>query len=283
MKSCQSISRRTLLALAASAPLASAAGKKKVPVGLEMYSVRDQMDKDLNATVTAVAKMGYPGVEFYGPYYNWSEDKAKEVRKLMDDLGIVCYSTHNGAASFTPEGYQKALDLNKILGSKFIVMASAGRVDGLDGWKGVADKLNFGADKFEPAGIGAGYHNHQAEFKPIGGTRPIEVLAKNTRKDVMLQLDIGTCVEVGSDPVAWINENPGRIKSIHCKDYKSGSGGPEGYRVLFGEGSAPWKKIFEAAEKKGGVQYYLIEQEGYSLPSLETVDKCLAAFKKIHA
>jgi sugar phosphate isomerase/epimerase len=280
MISCDSFSRRSFLALAAAAPLASAAGKK-VPVGLELYSVRDQFDKDMVATVTAVAKMGYPGVEFYGPYYNWTLDKAKEVRKLMDDLGIVCYSTHNGGPSFSPQGWEKALELNKILGSKFIVLASAGAVKGLDGWKGVAEKLNFGAEKFKAAGIGAGYHNHQTEFMPLEGKRPIEVIAANTSKDVMLQFDVGTCVEAGQDPVAWINGNPGRIKSVHCKDFKPGNG-REGYKVLFGDGASPWKKIFKAAEKKGGVQYYLIEQEGYSLPSIETVQKCLVAFKKIH-
>jgi sugar phosphate isomerase/epimerase len=270
-------SRRSFLAMTAAAPFAAAA--KKIPVGLELYSVRDKMKKeDMMDTVKAVAKMGYKGVEFYGPYYDWSMDEAKQAASLLKDLGIVCFSTHNSAKSFTPDGYQKAIDLNKILGSKYIVMASAGQVKGLEGWKTVAEKLNFGAEKFKAAGIKAGYHNHQTEFKAIDGTRPIEVIAKNTSKDVMLQLDVGTCVEVGQDPVAWINANPGRIRCIHCKDWSK----EKGYKVLFGDGDAPWKKIFQAAEKKGGVEYYLIEQEGYSLPSLETADKCLAAIKKIH-
>jgi len=271
------ISRRSLLSMAAAAPLASAAGKK-VPVGLELYSVRTEMAKDLMATVKAVAKLGYPGFEFYGSYYDWTLDYAKEVRKLLDDLQVKCYSTHNGIKSFQPDGYQKAIDINSTLGSKYIVMASAGRVDGLDGWKGVAERLNFGAEKFKAAGIGAGYHNHQAEFKTIDGKRPIEVLASNTGKDVMLQLDVGTCVETGNDPVEWINQNPGRIRSIHCKDWSK----EKGYKVLFGDGSAPWKNIFKAAEKKGGVEFYLIEQEGYDLPPVETVDACLKNFKKIH-
>jgi sugar phosphate isomerase/epimerase len=91
----------------------------------------------------------------------------------------------------------------------------------------------------------------------MGGQRPIEVLAANTSKNVMLQLDVGTCLEAGYDAVAWIKKNPGRINSMHCKDWS-----PEpskGYRVLFGEGVAPWKKIFTAAEKTGGLEYYLIE------------------------
>ena len=106
------------------------------------------------------------------------------------------------------------------------------------------------------------------------------MLAANTGKDVVLQLDVGTCVEAGCDPVAWIKQNPGRIRSIHCKDWSPDPA--KGYKVLFGEGSAPWKKIFAAAEKVGGVESYLIEQEGYSLPSVETAEKCLAAFNKLH-
>jgi sugar phosphate isomerase/epimerase len=108
--------------------------------------------------------------------------------------------------------------------------------------------------------------------------RPIEIIAKNTRKEVTLQLDVGTCVAMGADPVAWINSNPGRIRSLHLKDWS-----PEKeYKVLFGDGKSPWKGIFAAAEKTGGVDYYLIEQESYSLPSLETVALCMANFKKIH-
>jgi sugar phosphate isomerase/epimerase len=273
------ITRRELLAWAAAAPFASAASRgKRIPVGLELYSVRNEMQQDLMGTVRKVAKMGYQGVEFYAPYFDWSVGSAKEMRKLLDDLGIRCYSTHNGPKSFSAEGLPKATELNQILGSKFIVLASAGRVNGLDGWKKVADQLNEAAEKIRPQGLRTGYHNHQTEFKPVDGKRPIEVLAANTGKDVMLQLDVGTCLEVGSDPVAWINANPGRIMSMHCKEWS-----PEkGYKAIFGEGAAPWKKIFQAAEKTGGIEYYLIEQEGSDYPPLETAERCLAGFRKIH-
>jgi sugar phosphate isomerase/epimerase len=276
------VSRRTFFAFPAVVPLAVAApAGKHFPVGLELYSVRDELAKDLTGTVRAVAKMGYEVVEFFSPYYAWTPDYAKEVRKLMDDLGIRCNSTHNGANSFTPEGIQKAIDLNQILGAKYIVMASAGRVTGLDGWKGVADQLARASEKLKPLGMRAGYHNHQLEFKPLDGKRPIEVLASNTPKEMMLQLDVGTCVEVGSDPVAWIKANPGRINCLHCKDWAPGEG--KGYRVLFGEGDSPWARIFEAAEAVGGVEYYLIEQEGSRFPSMETAQRCLDAWKKMKA
>jgi sugar phosphate isomerase/epimerase len=280
MTSPHTMSRRSLLALATAAPFAASARGKKIPVGLELYSVRDVLKDDLMGTVRGVAKMGYQDVEFFSPYYDWTLDYAKDVRKLLNDLGIRCLSTHNGPKSFSTDGMQHAIDLNTILGAKFVVLASAGRVTGLDGWKGVADTLSSASEKFKAAGLRAGYHNHQAEFKPVDGKRPIEVLAENTPKNVMLQFDVGTCIEAGSDPVAWIDANPGRINSLHLKDWSPDK--DKGYKVLFGEGVAPWKKIFEAAEKKGGVEYYLIEQEGSAYPSMDTVERCLAAYKKIH-
>jgi sugar phosphate isomerase/epimerase len=280
MASSHTMSRRSILALATAAPFAASARGKKIPVGLELYSVRDVLKDDLMGTVRGVAKMGYQDVEFFSPYYDWTLDYAKDVRKLLNDLGIRCLSTHNGPKSFSTDGMQHAIDLNTILGAKFVVLASAGRVTGLDGWKGVADTLSSASEKFKAVGLRAGYHNHQAEFKPVDGKRPIEVLAENTPKNVMLQFDVGTCIEAGSDPVAWIDANPGRINSLHLKDWSPDK--DKGYKVLFGEGVAPWKKIFEAAEKKGGVEYYLIEQEGSAYPSMDTVERCLAAYKKIH-
>jgi sugar phosphate isomerase/epimerase len=281
MASHGSISRRSFLAAAAAAPLVSAAPQAgHIPVGLELYSVRQDLAKDLNGTVTAVAKMGYEVVEFFSPYFTWTTDYAKEVKKLMDDLGIRCNSTHNGANAFTGDGIAKAIDLNHALGTKFIVMASAGRLEpGLDGWKKLGDTITQACEKFRAAGLRAGYHNHQAEFTPVDGKRPIEVIAANTPKDFMLQFDVGTCVEVKSDPVAWINANPGRINSLHCKDWAPGQG--KGYQVLFGEGVSPWKEIFAAAESKGGVEYYLIEQEGSRFPPIETAQRCIANWKQM--
>jgi sugar phosphate isomerase/epimerase len=286
MTSHGSISRRSFLAAAAATPLALAVpAGKNIPVGLELYSVRDEMTKDTLATVRAIAKMGYEVVEFYGPYYAWTSDFVKDVRKLMDETGIRCNSTHNDARNFRPENIQKAIDYNKTLGAKYVVMASSGNVTGLDGWKGVGDTLTSAMEKLRPAGLRAGYHNHQTEFKPLDGKRPIEVIAANTPKDVMLQLDVGTCVEVGSDPVAWINANPGRINSLHLKEWAPGAPGDKekGYRVLIGEGAAPWQNIFTAAEKTGGVEFYLIEQEGSRFSSMETAERCLANYKKMRA
>ncbi len=265
---------------AAAGPLASGAlAAKKVPVGLELFSVRNELAKDLMGTVRKVAAMGYDGVEFFSPYYQWTTQYAKDVRNLLDEVKLKCWSTHNGMNALSKEGLPKAIELNQILGSKYIVAASAGRVEGLDGWKRVAETLNNAADALSAYKMAPGFHNHQTEFKPIEGKMPIEVLAENTVKSVVLQLDVGTCVEVGQDPVAWIKKNPGRIKCMHLKEWSKEPG--KGYHVLFGEGNAPWKEIFKAAESKGGIEFYLIEQEGASIPPFEASEECLKRYQKL--
>jgi sugar phosphate isomerase/epimerase len=192
---------------------------------------------------------------------------------------VRCYSTHNDPKSFTPAGIGKAIELNHILGTWYVVMADPGDVSSLDGWKRVAETLNHANRTLEKHALHAGYHNHDAEWKPVDGQKPMEVLAKDTDKSIMLQLDVGTCVAAGSDPVAWINQNPGRIRSLHLKDWSP----QQGYRVLFGQGVAPWKRIFAAAESRGGVRYYLIEQEGSKYPEMETARLCLEAYRKLRA
>jgi len=260
------MSRRGFLALVGAAPFAARFGSAavaaagKIPVGLELYSVRDLLKTDPMGTVRAVGKLGYEVVEFYAPYYGWTMEQAKEMRKVLDDSGLRCLSTHNSPASFTADGMQKAIDLNKTIGSSLLVMASPATVEGADGWKAVADTLNTASDKLKSAGLSAGYHNHGAEWRAFdGGTqRPMDVLAANTHDSVVLQLDVGTCVEEKQDPVAWINAHPGRIKSMHCKEYQRNG---KGYAALFGEGDVQWEPIFKAAESTGGITCYLIEQE----------------------
>jgi sugar phosphate isomerase/epimerase len=279
------ISRRTFLAMAGAAPFAIpalAAMQKAVPIGLELYSVRDELMKDLPGTVTAVAKIGYKVVEFYSPYLEWTPEKAKDVRKLLNDLGIECRSTHNGRDTFAADGLKKAIELNQIIGSTSIVMSSAGKVTGVAGWEQVAGQLTSAAEQLRPLGLSTGYHNHQTEWRPVEGKRPMDVLAAGTPKDVVLQFDIGTCVEVGDDPIAWIKANPGRIRSMHCKDWGKGEG--RGYAVAFGEGDSPWKEIFAAAESVGGIEYYLVEQEVAGPEGqIAMAQKCMDNWKKMRA
>ncbi len=278
-----STTRRSFLVMSSMVPFAfkAFAASKTIPVGLELYSVRDGLKQDLEGTVRAVAQLGYQCVEFYGPYFDWTEAQTKKYKKLIDDLDIQCYSTHNDYKNFSAENIGKARDMNLILGSKYVVMSSAKVDPTVDGWKKLADTLNSAADTLASSGLKPGYHNHQPEWIKMGDTFPLEVLAKNTKPSVMMQLDVGTCLESGGDPVAWIKANPGRIHSIHCKDWSPDPA--KGYKVLFGEGAADWKGIFAAAESVGGIEYYLVEQEGSRFSELDTAKKCLETFLTTHS
>ena len=280
------VTRRSFLKLAGAAPFSSAVAgfaqggqTGRIPVGLEMYSLRDEEEKDRMATLKAVADMGYEGVEFWGPYFEWTDDYAKEVRKRLDSLGLRCFSTHTRRPYFSAENFPRAIELNQILGSRYVVMAHSEKVDGLDGWKQLADTLTKSHERLRPLGLRAAFHNYPGDFRPLGDVRPIDILAANTPKDFAFQLDT-VMMSAGADPVAFVKANPGRVKSYHLKDWSPGDGGG---RVLLGEGIGRWKALFEAAESVGGVEYYLIEQEGSRFTPLETAKRCLENYRSLRA
>src|SRR5580700_6868820 len=173
------ISRRSFLATSAVAPFAmsgvgamalGAAPSSSIPVGLELYSVREGLKTDLDGTVKSVAGMGYQCVEFYAPYWEWSEQQTKDMRKLLDDLGVKCYSTHNASSYVTKDNIGKTRDRCGILGCKYVVVASTDvEGQGIDGWQKFADVLNEANEGLAPAKMHAGYHNHKAEFVPMDG------------------------------------------------------------------------------------------------------------------
>lgn len=278
------------LSAADATPAASAtpapAGPKEIPIGLELYSVRTELMRNLPDTLRTVAKQGYKVVEFYAPYADWTFPFAKGVRTLLDDLGLRCYSTHNPMKSFaTPAGLAKAIELNQILGCRHIILSSApGTTKGSEGWKALGEKLTAAVEELKPHGLTAGFHNHHSEWAKAdagGDLRIMDVLAANTPPEFVLQFDVGTAMEAGVDGVAWIKANPGRIRSLHLKEWAPGERAQEkGYRTLFGEGPTPWKEIFAAAESVGGVEFYLIEQEGARYPEFETSQRCLDLYKK---
>jgi sugar phosphate isomerase/epimerase len=302
-KSATSLSRRDFLALSGAGAAVLASGSlsnvsslqaaeslkapprapRKIPIGIELYAVRGELTRNLPDTLRAVARIGYEAVEFYSPYLGWTLPYAKDVRSLLDDLGLRCYSTHNSFAALVPgDTMTKAIELNQILGARYLIVASPpSNTNGLEDWKRVSGQLSTAVAQLKPHGLFAGFHNHYVEWIPLaGGRRVMDVIAAETPPEFCLQLDVGTCVEAGVDPVAWINANPGRIRSVHLKDWAPGKEADErSFRVLFGEGVAPWKQILAAAESVGGVEFYLMEQEGSRYSELETARRCLDTWR----
>ena len=242
---------------------------KKIPVGLEMYSVRAECQKDFPGTLEAVAKIGYKGVEFAG-YWGRS---AKEIRKMIDDLGVVTCGTHTQFADLQPDKVDATIEFNQILGNKFVIcpyMTGKTRQDWLDH----AKMFNGLADKLKPLGMFTGYHAHKHDFELIEGQSAWDIFFGNTKKEVIMQLDTSNCRDGGQDPVEVLHRYPGRCHSIHLK---ANGGGPE---AVIGEDKINWPGVFEWCESKGGTDWYVVEHETSAHP-IETVRRTFQVLKQL--
>jgi sugar phosphate isomerase/epimerase len=226
--------------------------RKRIPVGVQLYSVRALAAKDLPGTVEAIGKMGYKGVEFAG-YYGW-EDKPKELRGLLDANGLKCCGTHTGLDTITGDKLKATAELHAILGNTFLIVPSL-VVPDAPGWLDMAKRFNEIAAKAKELGMRVGYHAHAHDFRELDGKTSWEIFFDNTSADVIMQLDTGNCMAGGGDPVAMLRKYPGRSASTHLKEH----GGPAA--AVIGQGVVPWAEVFEACETTGGTEWYVVEHE----------------------
>lgn len=273
------ISRRDALRFATLAaatvafpPVLSAADpRKKIPIGLELYSVRMELPKDFTGVIEAIGKMGYDGVEFAG-YHLWDK-KPAELRKLLDDNGLKCCGTHTPLVTLEGDNLKKTADLHHTLGNKFLICPSLGAKDAA-GWKFLAGKFNDIAARAKELGMLVGYHSHAGDYKKFDGKTSWEIFFDNTDADVVHQLDTGNTLDGGADPLTLIKKYPGRTKTTHIKEHGGAAGAP------VGEGTIDWKPLLEAFETVGGTEWYIIEHETGKVP-LESVKASLDNFRKI--
>jgi sugar phosphate isomerase/epimerase len=251
---------------------ATAAATKKIPIGLQLYSVRDDCAKDLPRVLEALGKIGYKGVEFAG-YYNRT---AEQLRKLLDQNGLQCCGTHTGLETLLGDALKRTVEFNKTLGNKYLIVPSMGpdRMGSLEAIKKTAKLFNDLAEKVKPDGMLVGYHAHGGDFKKIGQETAWDLFFSSTNREVVMQLDIGNCKTGGGDPYAILKIFPGRATTIHIKEY----GGKHG--AVIGEGEAKWDEIFAMCEA-GGTQWYVVEQESYAGTPLESVKQCFESLKKM--
>ena len=258
------------LGLAGCASSSCCSMKKKIPVGVELYSVREDCKKDLPGTLAAIARMGYAGVEFAG-YWNYS---ATDLKKILDDNGIVACGSHTPSEMvLTPDKLQATIEFNQTIGNKFIIVPDmTGATKAV--WLEKSKKFNEIAARLAPLGLSIGYHSHFHDFHAVEGERPWEIFAGNTSPGVILQLDTSNCCDGGADPVAELKKFPGRTRSIHIKP---NGGGPE---AVIGEDKIDWNSIFAICESTGGTQWYVVEHETSKTP-LATIQRTYAVLKKL--
>lgn len=255
--------------LALGAQALQAAAARKIPVGLQLYSVREQCAKDLPGTLAAVAKIGYQNVEFAG-YHGRS---AKDLRKLLDDNGLKCCGTHTPLETILPDKLAETIEFNGVIGNKFLIVPWMENKS-KQAWLDKAKLFNDVAGKVKAHGMSVGYHAHAHDFEKFEGETAWDLFFGNTKAEVIMQLDTSNCRDGGADPVAVLKKYPGRARSIHIK---ASGGGPE---AVYGEDKVDWPAVFAWCESRGGTQVYVVEHESSKEP-LATVARCYAALKKM--
>jgi sugar phosphate isomerase/epimerase len=247
---------------------------KRIPIGLQLYSIREDCARDLPGTLAAVAKMGYDGVEFAG-YHGRS---AQELRKMLDDLGLKCCGTHTGLDTVLGDALKSSAEFNLTLGNKYLIVPglAAERTKSRAAWLETAKIFNDIAAKLKPYGLLTGYHNHFIEFKPLDGELPWDTFFGNTVKEVVMQLDTGNAREGGGDPIPFLTRYPHRAITVHLKAHAA-----KNPKALIGEDDENWPAIFKGCETVGDTEWYIVEQESYAYPPLECVKRCLDNLKKM--
>jgi sugar phosphate isomerase/epimerase len=259
----------------------------KVPLGLQLYSVREQLPKDYDGTLKQLGALGFREVESAG-YYGHSP---ADVKAAMDAAGLKLVSAH-----YSSDDLHKQLDeiiaFSKQVGNSHIICSFPGykdpsRVKDLKGMARInaftledfrwnAEQFNMFGEKISAAGLKFGYHNHFMELKPTDGVTPLDELIRLTDPaKVTFEMDCGWVIVGGGDPVSFLKKYPTRITMLHVKDFKAvDSSAPAGTPrkiAELGQGTIDYAPIFAAAAKAGHIQHVFVEQEGFTVPPMESL------------
>jgi sugar phosphate isomerase/epimerase len=261
------------------------AAKKRIPVALELFSLRAEAGKDLPGTLAAIKEMGYDGIELVcekgGLVSNetlWGRP-FKEVAQIVKDNGLNVYSMHHGFRLLRDDQLERTIEINKMVGNRNVICSWMNAAKKIDEWYEHAKTYNAIQAKLKKHKMNVGIHNHGAEVQPVDGKLPWDVFMDNTEKGVTGQMHLAAFPAAKLDPVAYIRKYPGRSRTMQLNDWA-----PDRRGVLLGEGVVDWKALFAAAESVGGIQAYIIEQESYpeGMPPMEACRRCLENFRKLH-
>jgi sugar phosphate isomerase/epimerase len=282
------LSRRSFL-VSASAGMAAGslmskvalAAGTKIPLGIQLWTVKAEAEKDLGGTLRKLYALGFREIEFAGFYGKSPADLAK----LFKGIGFTLTSMHAGADDIAAKPEQIIADA-KTLGLKYIICSSpmsdaakaklewAKKMDALDpgDWKMNAVLFNKFGKQVKDAGLVFGYHNHHVEFKKFGDKTAYETLMAETDPAlVKIELDVGWAVAAGQDPIAILNKYKGRVVALHVKDI--GKLDPDPHKattVAVGEGTIDWKKVIGTAHANGVQHYFYEQEEPYTRPIFDS-------------
>ena len=225
-------------------------------VGIQLYTLRSLMSRDLEGTLASVAAIGYREVEFAGYF----DRPAKELRALLDRHGLAAPSAHVPAAQMSGDAWRRALDDAAALGHRWVTIPWLPEEDrrSLDSWKRVADRFNEAARAAAAAGLRFAYHNHDFELREVDGIVPFDLMLAETEPSLVdFQIDLYWMVRAGRDPLGYLAAHPGRFPMLHVKD----SAGPPDHRMTdVGQGTIDFARIL-AAFAAAGTTHFFVEHD----------------------
>ncbi|SDX88256.1 Sugar phosphate isomerase/epimerase [Paenibacillus sp. CF384] len=249
----------------------------KPVVGLQLYTLRDQTEKDFIGTIRKVAEMGYKAVEFAG-YFN---TPAKELKALLDELNLQAPSAHVGLNFGEPEKIKadlaKQIEYAKEIGLQYIVTPWAPLPENptAEDVSKLADILAAAGKQVSEAGLIYGYHNHDFEFKLVDGKPIMDLLLEKVPAEYLIaEFDFGWVHMGGQNPVEYANRYAGRLPLAHFKDFGQGRSDTE-----VGKGIVNLKGVLDVAEQSG-IKYIFVEQEQFVSSSLESAKISLDFFRE---
>jgi sugar phosphate isomerase/epimerase len=292
-----STSRREFLKLAGAASVAAVAFGDALmldayplglPLGLQLYSLRELLPKDFDGALKGIAAAGYTEVEAAG-YYSMS---ATEFKQAMTTAGLNCVSGHY-PLDLLGQNLENILNYAKEAGLQYVVCSSPSLKDPsrvkvppkdpgyheawvqaftLDDWKWNAERFNQIGSKVKAYGMHFGYHNHTTAFRKLGKVVPYELLIQQTDPElVTFEMDCGWVAVAGYDPAEYLTKYPTRISMLHVKDFDLKKGREHPKSTELGHGTIDYVPIFEAAKKGGHLTHYFVEQEEFDMPPLEAI------------
>ena len=224
-------------------------------IGIQLYTVRRELARDVEGTLAKVAEIGYREVEFAGYPYG----TAQSLRQILDRLGLRAPSSHVGFHSLRGE-WDRTLEQAATVGQRYVVVAFVSQNERrtMDDWKRIAALLNKAGEAARAKGLILAYHNHDFEFVPLDGRLPYDLLLQETDpRLVQLELDLYWITKGGQDPLTYFDRWPGRFPLVHVKDMDAT---PRRFFADIGKGTIDFKRIFRKA-KQAGIRHYFYEQD----------------------
>ena len=255
--------------------LRSARAARIETIGLQLYTVRRDLEKDFEGTLAQVAEVGFREVETAGLFGR----SPKDARSTLERNGLSAPSMHVDLPEIQKD-FTKTVETGIALGVRYVICAWLAPEErgSLDDYKRHTETFNRAGEEAKKAGIQFGFHCHDFEFAPLEGVVPYDLLLKETDASlVQMEMDLYWITKAGADPLHYFREYPGRFPLVHVKEMDRT---PQKYFTEVGKGVVDFKRVFAQA-KLGGIRHFFVEQDETPGPAIESARESCEYLKKL--